>query len=305
MSPQDRGPGLPEDEVLAAALLRSHLGRRAQGRLEDPAVLAAVVGVERMSLTHNTQDPVELGALLDRVVAGRSAGRVATTAQDLLVTEVLSSVTSGVRRGHEGRSADAGVLDPDAGRHPISCDARLLRAGVRAAHGSRARMPYYAARYGARGARRAISDAAWLVSLVGLLDAEGAAQVTWLAGLLAARGMPSWLLERQLEDLVAEVVLERGHDGAGCLPTAADVLRERRRAVLDDDVLADSDRRLDAVLGELTPVPHAGALLAAGVADVRSGLVETDASLVDWLTDPVRADAEVVAAVEDLRTSLG
>ena len=145
----------------ARGLLLEHVDRTVTGLLEDPAVVAAVVGVERLVVATGSTDPATLRGALDP--AGHPDADVAE-----VVAEALASVAAGLERRDGGEPVDAGVVNPDAGRHEIVADAQLLRAGVRASQRSYDATPYYRLRYGGRGARFASTDTAWLISLADL-----------------------------------------------------------------------------------------------------------------------------------------
>jgi hypothetical protein len=281
----------------ARQLLLAHTDRAASGSLEDPAVVAAVVGVERLVVaTGSTDEQTLRDALEGRPVPGSDAGAVAT-----LVGEAERHVLAGLARRASGQSVDAGVINPDAGTYRMTTDATLLRAAVRAAQRSFDVMPYYRIRYGERGSRFASSDSAWLISLAPLGPDRATRQVLWLSGVLAGRGMPSWLMETHLDELVGEVRAVAGEAAVGALPAARDAVAGARRAHVDDDLLAQADAWADDLLGAALPVPRTGALLAAATADALAGVTLDDHPLVDWLTDPVRTAPEAADAVRDLR----
>ena len=287
----------PDSADAVTELLLAHVDRATTGPLDDPAVVAAVVGVERLVVaTGSTDAHVLRDALAGRPVAGADAGHVAD-----LVAEARGHVAAGLIRRDSGQSVDAGVVNPASGGYEITTDANLLRAAVRAAQGSIDAMPYYGARYGARGSRFATTDSAWLISLAGLGTDRAIHQVEWLARVLAARGMPSWLLETHLDALVAEVRTVADEDAVGSLPAAALALAAVRRRHVDDDLLRSADEWADEALGDALPVPRAGALMAAAVADQRAGVTRDDSSLVDWLTDPARVPETVVTALLAVR----
>ncbi|NUR80928.1 MAG: hypothetical protein HOQ21_10835, partial [Dermatophilaceae bacterium] len=48
------------------------------------------------------------------------------------------------------------------------------------------------------------------------------------------------------------------------------------------------------------PVPRAGALMAAAVADARSGVTRDDTALLDWLTDGERVPNPVATALHEV-----
>jgi hypothetical protein len=271
----------------AHRILLEHTDRKLTGPLEDPAVLAAVVGVERLVVaTGSTDERVLRAALAGEAVTDADPDRVAA-----LVAEARGQVVAGLIRRSSGQAVDAGVVNPASGGYEITTDATLLRAAVRAAQRSIDEIPYYGIRYGDRGSRFATTDSAWLISLATLAEDRAVRQVEWLSRVLAARGMPSWLLEIHLEALVTEVRAVAGAVAVGSLPVAADVLGRARRRHVDDDLLRSADRWADEALGDAVPVPRAGALMAAAVADERAGVTRDDHALTDWLTDPERCEA--------------
>ena len=295
-------PGMTDAEraTEARALLLSQTDRAASGSLEDPALVAAVVGVERLVVATGSTDGQTLrDALEGRPVPGSDPEVVAA-----LVAEAERHVLAGLARRASGQSVDAGVINPDAGTYRMTTDATLLRAAVRAAQRSFDVMPYYRIRYGERGSRFASSDSAWLISLAPLSAERATRQVLWLSGVLAGRGMPSWLMETHLDELVTEVRAVAGDAAVGVLAAARDALAEARRAHVDDELLVQADAWADELFGGAPPVPRTGALLAAATADALAGVTLDDHSLVDWLTDPARTTPETATAVHELRQRL-
>jgi hypothetical protein len=293
----DTGAGLGSDgRDEARQLLLDHADRAVTGSIADPAVLAAVAAVERFSVVLGSVDPVVLRAALQ----GQGDRVDTSTRASAIMAEALTQVQIGLARRAHGQPVDAGLVNHDAGSHGIATDAVLLRAAVRAAQRSYDEMPYYTLRYGERGARFATSDSAWLLSLAVLDEARAIRQVDWLSRVLAARGMPSWLLETHLVGLVAEVRTVADASAVGALPAAAESLASARRRHVDDDLLSRADTWVLEALAA-PPVPHTGALMAAAVADVLGGLVTDDSSLMDWLTDPARLPSSAAAALHQVR----
>ena len=284
----------PADE--ARRLLVEHVDRTLVGPVEDPAVVAAVAGVERLVVAAGTTDAQALRG----IVLGASRGEVEPDVA-MVVAEAVTQVAAGLERRALGEHADAGVINPEAGRHEVVSEATLLRAAVRASQRSFDVMPYYRLRYGGRGARFASTDSAWLVALAAQGEEDAVRQVWWLARVLANRGMPSWLLETHLASLVAELRSTAGDTAPGPLTAAAADLATIRRAHVDDDLLARADTWADELLGEHLPVPHTGLLLAAATADVLSGVTHDDRALVDWLTYPERLSPAATLRVRTLR----
>src|SRR6478736_3307994 len=252
----------------AHRILLDHADRKDTSPLEDPAVLAAVVGIERVAA---------------------------------LVAEATRHVVAGLLRRSTGQAIDAGVVNPASGGYEITTDATLLRAAVRAAQGSIDAMPYYGIRYGERGSRFATTDSAWLISLATLAESRAVHQVQWLSRVLAARGMPTWLPEMHLDALVSEVRSVADPAAVGSLPATADALAVARRRHVDDELIRSADDWADEALGQDLPVPRSGALMAAAIADERSGVTRDDRVLVDWLTGPERAETDVATRLLALR----
>jgi len=281
----------------AHELLLAQVDRALTGRLEDPAVVAAVVGIERLVVATGSTDAAVLrAALAGEPVAGTDPGVVAA-----LVAEGAAHVAAGLIRRASGQPADAAVVNPASGGYDITTDATLLRAAVRAAQGSIDAMPYYGARYGERGSRFATTDSAWLISLAGLGETRAIRQVEWLSRVLAARGMPSWLLEIHLDALVAEVRAVAGDEPVGALPAAASALAQARRRHVDDDLMQAAEGWAGDALGEALPLPRTGALVAAAVADQLAGITRDDSALMDWFTDPERVTADLANALRQVR----
>src|ERR1700759_3135283 len=90
----------------------------------------------------------------------------------------------------------ASTVNAEAGAHPISSDPVERLAAVAATRRSWKEFPYYPRRYGERGWRFSLSDSGWIQTLCDAGPGEALAQIKWLGGLLAARGMPCLLLER-------------------------------------------------------------------------------------------------------------
>jgi broad specificity phosphatase PhoE len=286
----------------ARQLLLAHVDRAVTGRLDDPALFAAVVGVERLVVATGSTDADVLRAALEgRLGEGLRADAPHGDAIASLVAEGERHVAAGLLRRANRQTVDAALVNPDAGAYEVTTDATLVRAAVRAAQRSLDAMPYYGVRYGERGSRFASTDSAWLVSLAHLGDERATRQVAWLSRVLAARGMPSWLMELHLVELVGELRQAAGDAAVGALPAAAEALTSARRRHVDDELLVQADGWAQDAVGDELPVPRAGALIAAATADVLTRTVHDDHALLDWLTDPARVRPEVAESLRWVR----
>jgi heme oxygenase len=225
-----------------------------------------------------------------------------TTAERRQVLEAAGEVFAGIEEciealyplpaGEPDVRRLVAVLNPEAGWHGIPEDLREIRAALRAGTRSWQQFPYFAWRYGERGRRFTRSDSAWIATISHLAQGEVSRHLLWLGGLLAARGMPRWLLEWHLRVLVeelSEAIPEQRQDYAR-LEHAADQLAEARRAHLPDDAVAALSRDFDVRVGPdwSTRLSGMGSILVAAVADEAAGITRAVTSLQGWLTDSER-----------------
>ena len=193
-------------------------------------------------------------------------------------------------------------INPEAGRHPVPSDEREVQAALRAGDACWKRFPYYEQRYGERGRRFARSDAAWLATLYTYEPAQILQQARWLGRVLAGRGMPTLLLQVQLEILVTELsaAIPGKKSEFEKLSQAVADLRDSRRKHLPDDQLQALAGEFDRAVGPewSARFPQTGALLGCAVADELEGSQGAVETLRPWMTDPARFPAGWIAAVE-------
>lgn len=195
----------------------------------------------------------------------------------------------------------ARTLNPEAGEHVISADPGEQAAAEAATRLSWREFPYYAKRYGERGWRFSLSDSGWLQTLCELSPDAARSQMLWLANLLAARGMPRYLMERHLEHLHAEL-LARMPDRAGrydFLRLLSAQLREIRNASLPSAAFASLASDFDARTRDCRDaVKNMGVVIVAAVADDAGGIGNVLGKVSEWAGDPARFDLEWIQAVQ-------
>ncbi len=194
-------------------------------------------------------------------------------------------------------------INPEAGAHPIPDDPLELDAAIRAGERCLLEYPYFTWRYGERGSRYTSSDSAWLATLTQRDQSIVDAQVQWLAGVLASRGMPSILMQRHLELLYEELVKRAPNASAeryGRLLLAAEALAQQRKGVMADSELDAIHRAFDEAVGPdwRVRLPRMGPVIACAVVDEVRGVAGAIASLETWLTDASRFPAQWIAAVQ-------
>lgn len=195
----------------------------------------------------------------------------------------------------------AATINPFAGVHLITAQPLELEAVQRATEASLREAPYYLERYGERGRLFGGSDGAWLVTVC-RGDAEFVQrQVLWLGRVLAARGMPRWLLQRHLEQLHDELISAIPDHGGryGALLDACSTLRDQQRQHLSE---ADARATAAAFDAEADPawvarLPNMGRIVAGAVADEAAQIANAVESVEEWAADPVRFPERWIAAV--------
>jgi hypothetical protein len=177
-------------------------------------------------------------------------------------------------------------FNPEAGDAPAPGHPEDVAIVERSARLLWRAFPYFAWRYGERGRAFGRSDAGFLATLQELGEDVAVQQVTWLAALLAARGMPSLLLEYQLQSL-GRATQRRRRPGAALLLGVAARMRSARLRVLDVQVSVRCEHLCRAAAHGVRCRRGAGLLIAAAVTDGARGLGEHDEALVRWLSDAV------------------
>jgi hypothetical protein len=175
------------------------------------------------------------------------------------------------------------MLNPEYGAHPITTDPGELAAAERASDRSFEEFPYYRWRYGDRGRRFGASDGAWLVTLCSSPSKIARQQIDWLGVVLSSRGMPRLLLEAHLRFLFDELGGGRRYR---VLNAAADIIA----ATYDRSPIDRLGREFVAAAPRpwRERIPEMGRLLAAAVADERSGIERAVVSIEEWACDRER-----------------
>jgi heme oxygenase len=200
--------------------------------------------------------------------------------------------------------ATAMVLNTEAGAHPIVTAPRSLVAALVAGIRCWRDFPYLEARYGTRGRRFTGSDSAWLATLAGAAHDAALKKIRWLGRVLAARGLPTLILEAHITCLHRELAAFAAVDAADLTPliAAAEALRSERTQHLDDAARERLEAEFSAALRK--PDPFATpTLIAAAVADERSGHELAVESVASWLADDARFGRRWSRAVDDLVAS--
>ena len=202
----------------------------------------------------------------------------------------------------ESKTLLATSINPEAGHHPVPEDPREVEAAIRAGDRCWEQFPYCEQRYGERGRRFSRSDAAWKASLCRLESAQIVEQTRWLGRVLAARGMPSVILQVTLEILVEELshaIPRKRAEYEKLLRASADLLASRRAHLTDEQMRTLSADFMDAAKAPSVPgVAQVGLLLGCAVADEREGRDGAIESLRGWMSDPVRFSPPWIAAVD-------
>lgn len=189
-------------------------------------------------------------------------------------------------------------LNVHAGDTPAPTDPEDLAVVEHSARVIWRLFPYFAWRYAKRGRSFGRSDAGYLVTVAGLTEKQARAEIDWLVRLLVPRGMPSVLVEYQLESL-GRLYQRRRSANADLFLSSASLMRRARLGVLDARVFDECEARCwSAARGEARR-RGAGFLIAAAVADRSMGFGAHDDALVRWLTGACTGDVQWMAACHE------
>ena len=191
-------------------------------------------------------------------------------------------------------------LNPKAGDHPVPQDPDLLLAAIRSGESCWNAFPYLEARYGLRGIWFTDSDAAWLATFVDEGEEFAAEQALWLGQVLSARGIPRYLVERQLAALIEEVerTAFRRPMPLGPLLAALAALAEDREDALPWELREPLEAELRAIAGTgAAAALDLPLLLAVALADELAGLPQGLASVLAWSLQEGHLDAAAGEAV--------
>lgn len=184
-------------------------------------------------------------------------------------------------------------INPEAGRHEVTMDARELEAVARASDRSWNEFPYYDARFGERGRRFSLSDGAWIVTLCSGTAERAIQRVCWLGALLSSRGMPQILLERHLMILHEELASRRyGH-----LLKGARELARLRRSKIRQPAFDRLSKGFDEATCDIAPFPGLGALLVSAICDEALGIEHAVTNIVNWVEERGQQRERWVSAI--------
>jgi heme oxygenase len=195
----------------------------------------------------------------------------------------------------------ATTYNAEAGAHNVPAGAVETTAAHRAGERCLEEFPYFMERWGERGRRYTRSDVGWLTSLATLSPDEGIQQIRWFAGVLARRGMPSLLLERQLLLLREEMAVADPSSRWSLLGEAARDLSARRLGVLPEAAAESLAAAFVASAGSGTETERlrVARLLLSAVADESTGIPGTVEAITAWYRD-ARFPASWTSAVDVL-----
>jgi len=195
----------------------------------------------------------------------------------------------------------AGLINPSAGNHPVTSDAREIAASVAAGERSWREVPYYEARYGGRGRMFGHSDSAWLSLISEAPQAQVNAEVMWLGSVLSSRGMPQILMEWHLGWLHQELcaAIPENRERYARLLAAAETLRALRESQISPAFASRlADEFYQRVGQEWSRrFPEMGALLVSAAADERLGIGRAVEALEEFAIDPRRFPPAWIEAV--------
>jgi len=193
-------------------------------------------------------------------------------------------------------------INSEAGNHPIPTDKREIQAALNASNRCWDEYPYYEKRYEKRGKRFSDSDTCWLATLTTLDQIDVQKHVDWLCRVLAARGMPTLMMETLLHYLSLELTAAVPENKAlyDKLLKSSEKLKEKRLSHIEEKTfnnLAEEFEQSVAV-DMRKSFKNTGFLLVSAVIDEKNGISGALSGLSKWLVDVDRFPSVWIAAVE-------
>jgi heme oxygenase len=179
-------------------------------------------------------------------------------------------------------------INPEAGNHPIPEDPREIEAALRASQKTWEMFAYYDQRYGKRGKSFSDSDNCWVATIIQLDEKSLLRQVAWFGRVLASRGMPQIMLERNLiflqEELSKAIPEKSGLYEKYSL--AAKFLQVQRLQHISEEKWQTLEAEFIAQVGPEMAREHLNAakLLLSAICDQKNGIDGVAAELKDWYT---------------------
>ena len=198
------------------------------------------------------------------------------------------------------------AINFEAGDHAMPQDPSEIALALRAGNNAWQQYPYLDYRYGERGKRFTNSDSCWLVALTRMPVETATKNLEWIRPVLAVRGIPTVILERQLHLIQQALAVD--------FPDQVEMRTRFDQFLSALDAERQSVARAMARLIEQFglsfrvcsgfKVPSAAELIASAWVDERSGIRGALASVYDWLADSRRFSDEWIANVNELVTQL-
>jgi hypothetical protein len=162
-------------------------------------------------------------------------------------------------------------------------------------------------RFGDRGRRFTVSDSAWLVTLCELSQEDAIRQVDWLGKFLSIRGMPTYIMEIQMQQLykeLSELIPSNEHKYHKLIKVAENI-KDRREIHMNESLFETCNNIFEEHFIELNVSEkkcsnlnkNIGKLIASSIIDNKNGISD-DRSLEKWLKSKETFPDNWIAAVE-------
>jgi len=193
-------------------------------------------------------------------------------------------------------------INSEAGNHPIPTDKREIQAALNASNRCWDEYPYYEKRYEKRGKRFSDSDTCWLATLTTLDQIDVQKHVDWLCRVLAARGMPTLMMETLLHYLSLELTAAVPENKAlyHKLLKSSEKLKKKRLSHIEEKTFNNLAEEFEQSVAKdmRESLKNTGFLLVSAVIDEKNGISGALSGLSKWLVDVDRFPNVWIAAVE-------
>jgi heme oxygenase len=192
------------------------------------------------------------------------------------------------------------AINFEAGDHAIPQNPNEIALALRAGKKAWDKYPYLEQRFGERGRRFTSSDSCWLVALTQMPIETVNKNLKWLRSVLAARGLPSVILEGHLKEISQMMASEsKFNEFLSCLENERKHFDKEARL---SGIVQHFEERFLTCSGFKTP--SAAQLIASAWIDEQAKISNALKSTQQWFSDSARFSKDWIANVDELIVKL-
>jgi len=198
------------------------------------------------------------------------------------------------------------ALNPEAGELQITQDKTLIEIAKKSNEICWYQFPYFEYRFKERGYRFGLSSNAWSLTLLNMEYSLALSQALWLTKVLAGRGMPSLLLQKQYLIIDAELTKNKEITNNQNFAKIAEHIHQQREDILSDELADSLAKKFESSSNKECnrKLRNCGSLIVCSVIDEKLGYTNAIESLKSFLCDTNIFTSEWIEDVENFYTEL-